>query len=286
MNLREAPRLGGTLSKNSRPQNVVYSGLLAAATALLVGAPLVKAFTIYLVIFLVYALITSINNYYDIEVDKLNDRHDNPLAYGKLTLRQVQLFCGACLVTVSCLQLVLVQPVSLILVVVGLVLGLVYSLPTISIQSRGLLATVLLASWYGIIPLLLGNAQGTTWRTLNLILLSAMQLLLLSPVLLAKDYKDRVGDAATGKRTPLVRYGKKVTATVAAVSGLMGLVIFVSIYDRQFFVQIGLSLLYSYLLYRLHVQAGAVRKLERLLLSAVMLTMLLLSLKAGLHHNY
>lgn len=286
MNLRDAPRLGSALSKNSRPQNVVYSGLLAAAVAFLGGASLIKAFTGYLVIFFMYALNTSLNNYLDIETDKLNNRHDNPLAYGKLSLWQVQLFCGVCLVTVGYLQLLLVQPASLILTAVGLVLGLVYSLPKISIQSRGFLATVLLASWYGVIPLLLGSAQGSTWPAVNLILLTTMQLLLLSPVLLAKDYKDRVGDAAMGKRTPLVRYGKKVIVTVAVISGLMGLAIFVSIYNKQFALQIGLSLLYLCLLYRLHKQAGAVRKLERLLLSAVLLTMLLLSFKAGLYPSY
>jgi 4-hydroxybenzoate polyprenyltransferase len=119
-------------------------------------------------------------------------------------------------VTVTLLQLGLKQPTSIIYMGLYALLLVAYSSPHIKLQARGILASIVLSVCYGTLPLFLGWTQQRT-PNLQFYVLAALLIMLMLPSLLAKDYKDLVGDRKTGKNTLLVRHGPTVVMRVSAL---------------------------------------------------------------------
>ncbi len=219
-----ARRSGQIYSRASRPQNVVYSGLLAAILAYVSHASFVRVIACYVLILMLYAVATGVNNIHDEQTDIINERSDNPLVSKALTPTRLRYFLVLALASIVVLQGPLAQPASIIITMVFLGLSFAYSGSKIRIMSRGLLAPLLLVLCYGTLPVLLGAAQSGA-ITNGALVLAALQIPLLLPVILAKDYKDLKGDKQTGKRTPLVLYGavfvKWLSVAIAGITALI-----------------------------------------------------------------
>ena len=277
-----AVEIGRLCSKASRPQNAIYPGLLTALAAHISGASYSVAGTGYVLILLVYALATGFNNMYDIATDSANGRTDNPLVGGQISLKSLKVFFAVCVLTIITLQTVFSQPWTVILVIFygGLLLG--YSHPQFRIMSRGLWATFLLAVCYGSLPLLLGAVQGGRINGMVAVDVALLQAGLLFPVLLAKDYKDLKGDAATGKYTPLVRYGPKAVMWLSYAISLAVSITYLFLLAAKgcnVIRAVVLSITYVVLVLMLHSRQPRPPKSIRLSLTVVMLAMTLLVLK-------
>jgi 4-hydroxybenzoate polyprenyltransferase len=278
MKLRHAVGTGRLLSKNSRSQNVVFSGLLAAFAAYLQTGAVWNAVQCYGMVVLLYAVAMSLNNLADVRTDTLNKRHDNPLVGRTLSHRKLYTFTVACMVGIGLLQLGLRQPWTLLLTTVYLALSYVYSSRYFNVQSRGYWATTLLAICYGSLPLLLGVLQGDRVGIWFAIGLSVVPALLIWPLLLAKDYKDLVGDRVTGKRTPLVRYGEAKIRQVAGFAVLVALSVFVTFAHAANLSVLGIvlcSLLYAVGILQIHRSKNQLPRLVKLGALSVLLYMTL-----------
>ena len=221
MNTASGAVVGRQLARFGRPQNALYPGLLAAGVALLGGASLLGAIACVPLLFCLYALAAGYNNLQDVATDRLNKRRDNPLVAGQVPKFARIAFFIANSSVVLLLQLALAQPASLALSASWLLLAYAYSSPRLRLQARSWLAPVVLGACYGALPLVIGAAQGWPLAGQAVLLLAVLQIFLLAPTLLAKDYKDATGDRATGKRTPLVRHGAKMVGLVAVSMALV-----------------------------------------------------------------
>lgn len=265
---------GRSLSKVSRPQNVAYSGILASATAYVCGTGIRSALVLYLLIILLYALATIYNNTQDELTDRLNRRHDIVQPHTAL-LRPFMIICGG-IVLLS--QLTLVQPATLYLTFILVGLGIAYSHPRLRIMARGYWATLLLCLYYGVIPFLLGAVQTSVFSLKQCAVMALVQIGLLFPVILAKDYKDLAGDKATGKYTPLVKYGDRIvrlTATIVAAAGTALYSALAAQLAIPVWFYIPGSAAYVFLAWYLHYYGGLVSHHAKKLLT---ICMLLLSL--------
>lgn len=212
-----ALRLGATLAKLGRPQNVAYSSLLACGGAALHQGTLKANIACLCIFYPLYALAAAYNNWHDIQTDKFNHRKDNPLTTNHLPKPVVWGFVACNTLLVIGALLFMAQPGSFVLISMYLLLSYAYSAPTPRLQARGFVAPLVLAACYGVIPMLLGATQGTPLSFGALAVLTLFQILVLVPSLLAKDYKDLRGDKASGKYTPLVRYGPVAVKRAAMI---------------------------------------------------------------------
>ncbi len=248
---------GSTMAKLARPQNIVYSGGLAILTARMSGAGWVRSLLCFVLLASLYAVAAGVNNQQDRQVDIANHRHDNPFTSGRISRSVLYGFFAVHGAVIVASQLWLRQPWTSAFCVLYIGLLLAYSLPRISLQSKGFAATVCLAMCYGTIPLLLGGVQGGHLSQ-RFIVASGLQIFLLAPLLLAKDYKDLSGDQAYGKRTPLVRYGKSGVIKAAAVSLVLFVVFAVLTGHRVNSEQwvVVLTTVYSGFLFYIHHRNG------------------------------
>jgi 4-hydroxybenzoate polyprenyltransferase len=166
----------------------------------------------------------ALNDLSDVAVDRINlpgDPH-RPLATGTATSRDavVVAVTGA----VVALAGAAVTGVTAVAVVgVGLVLAAAYSLPPVRLAGRGAVASLVLPFGFVAVPFLtglLGAGDHVTARDLGL--LAGLYAGFVGRILL-KDFRDVRGDALLGKRTFVVRHGRRVTCAVAAACWVAGL---------------------------------------------------------------
>lgn len=162
-----------------------------------------------------YVAATSVNDVADRDIDALNHPGDlgRPLVTGAARERDLYvLHVVAALVAVAAASLVGVVAVALTLV--SLAIGWVYSLEPIRLSYRTWLTPVALAAAYVVVPYALGlAAAGVSPGSGDALFCAGLFALFVSRIVL-KDFRDRRGDAAHGKPTILLRFGK--TATCAA----------------------------------------------------------------------
>jgi 4-hydroxybenzoate polyprenyltransferase len=97
------------------------------------------------------------------------------------------------------------------IMLLSVVVGALYSLPPASLSYKTFLAPLTLAVAYVGIPYWAGVVVvGKSLLTSDVPLLTALYLLFAGRIIL-KDFRDREGDAAFGKPTFLLKYGKKAT---------------------------------------------------------------------------
>ncbi len=142
--MNSAPQVAKVLARLSRPQNVVYPGLLSLEMAWLQGRPWYGR-ACYLLLFCLYAVAASYNSLRDQSVDRMNKRQDNPLADKKLSTRTVYSWIGLNGLFILVLQSLLIQPAGIIITLCYLLLLGIYSDMFFKIQSRGFLAPLLMS---------------------------------------------------------------------------------------------------------------------------------------------
>jgi 4-hydroxybenzoate polyprenyltransferase len=159
-----------------------------------------------------YVVATCLNDVFDLDVDRVNHpgAGDRPLVSGEATPRQ--------LITVA----VVAAAVALIagasigiggaaLVATSLLLNVAYSAPPIRLCARALAAPIVLAFAYVVLPYGIGLAASGLGPSQLDARVSACFVVLFVGRMLLKDFRDQRGDAAFGKRTFLLTYGKPAT---------------------------------------------------------------------------
>ena len=163
-----------------------------------------------------YVCATSVNDIADREIDLINHPNDEgrPLVTGTAEVRDLWLVFG------SAGALTLILPLTVGLLPVGIMalsvlIGVLYSLPPVELSHRTFLAPLTLAVAYVGVPYLAGVvAVGENLDFSDALPMSALYLLFAGRIVL-KDFRDREGDAAYGKPTFLLRYGKRATCLLS-----------------------------------------------------------------------
>jgi 4-hydroxybenzoate polyprenyltransferase len=209
----------------TRPAVVVLLGLFAMTGLAQAGAGndhvvLIKALVI-VVGFLLFSVV--LNDLADEAIDRINLSGDRrrPLVTGSGTRTEfIATAATAALVAIG--TSALVSPLALAVVAGGLVLSASYSLRPVRIADRGAVASLLLPAGYVAVPYLVGlfSVRDDVTRS-DLLLLGGLYVGFIGRILL-KDFRDVRGDALFGKRTFLVRYGRRCTCTVSGVCWIAG----------------------------------------------------------------
>jgi 4-hydroxybenzoate polyprenyltransferase len=209
----------------ARPPVVVLLGLYAATGLAQSGRgsePVLLARVLAVVVaFLAFSV--ACNDLADEAIDRVNLAHDGrrPLVAGTANRRE--------LVTIAVTSALLAVGVSttlrwpaILVAVVGLALSAAYSLRPVRLADRGAVASVMLPACYVGVPYLLGIfASRLTVRWNDLVLLAGLYVGFIGRILL-KDFRDVRGDALFGKRTFLVRHGRRWTCVFSACSWVVG----------------------------------------------------------------
>jgi 4-hydroxybenzoate polyprenyltransferase len=206
---------------------LALSGLVGLALGGVADDPFAVGRLLVLVTaFVVYAV--SCNDLADLEVDRVNLPGDvrRPLVTGAAGARDVRLLAaGAAGVAVSAAATQ--GPPAVALTLAGLAVATAYSLPPFRISRRGVVAPLVLPALFVGLPFVLGVLAGRALRASDLALLAALYVGFIGRIVL-KDFRDVVGDQMFGKRTFLVRHGRRVTCTVSAICWVLGTLLLVA----------------------------------------------------------
>ncbi|HWS79735.1 MAG TPA: UbiA family prenyltransferase [Rubrobacter sp.] len=167
-----------------------------------------------------YVSATSVNDIADREIDQINHPGDKgrPLVTGAAGTTDLWVLFGVSSVLAVALALP-AGPGAAGIMLLSVVIGVLYSLPPARLSYRTFLAPLTLAVAYVGIPYWAGVVVVVeTLQTSDVLLLTALYLLFAGRIIL-KDFRDREGDAAFGKPTFLLKYGKKATC-LASLCGL------------------------------------------------------------------
>ena len=211
----------------TRPAVVVLLGLFAMTGLAQAGAGddqwlLIKALVI-VVSFLLFSVV--LNDLADEAIDRVNLAGDRsrPLVSGSSTHTEF-IAIGATAAVVAIVTSALVSALAVAVVLGGLGLSASYSLRPVRLADRGAVASLLLPAGYVAVPYLVGIFSVRSHLTASdLALLGGLYIGFIGRILL-KDFRDVRGDALFGKRTFLVRYGRRATCAVSAACWVAGTV--------------------------------------------------------------
>lgn len=145
-----------------RPQNVIFSGLLASGSWYILGGPANRALACYGVIGCLYFLAVLVNNRVDTDVDRSNGRMDNPFVHSIFSPATLAGLYAAPIIILAVLLFWLRQPGSLIVAIGYALAMMLYSLPPFSLQRRGYFGTLCLGICYGSLPVILDCTNHTS----------------------------------------------------------------------------------------------------------------------------
>ncbi len=190
------------------------------------GGALLPLFTTVLVIVgSWFAALVCVNDLGDEAIDRVNLPGDanRPLVTGAASRRQVTAI-GAGAAALALGVAWIEGPIVAAVVAAGLALGAAYSLPPFRLCGRGLVAAAVLPAGYVAVPFLVGAlSTDATPRGTAFAVLPGLYLVFMGRILL-KDFRDVEGDALFGKRTFLVRYGRRATCWFSAGCWCVGAV--------------------------------------------------------------
>jgi 4-hydroxybenzoate polyprenyltransferase len=187
-----------------------HRALLARALAVVTG-------------FLMFSV--ACNDLTDEAIDRVNLPNDprRPLVTGMADRRDLVVTAAASGAVALALSATLHWPAVLV-TVTGLALSAGYSLRPVRLADRGAVASLALPACYVAVPYLLGVfAVRAAVRAGDLLLLAGLYAGFIGRILL-KDFRDVRGDAMFGKRTFLVRHGRRWTCAFSASCWTVGAV--------------------------------------------------------------
>ena len=209
-----------------------------------------------------YVGATSVNDIADKEIDEINHPGDQgrPLVTGAARSADLWMIFGASSVLAVALPLA-ISPAAAGIMGLSLVIGVLYSLPPLKLSYRTFLAPLTLAVAYVGIPYWAGVVVGGgRLQIFDVPLMAALYLLFAGRIVL-KDFRDREGDAAYGKPTFLLKYGKRATCLVSAGAICAGDALLVAALAERWWLWVA-ALLQPYvasvmlMLYRLYLVNG------------------------------
>jgi 4-hydroxybenzoate polyprenyltransferase len=163
-----------------------------------------------------YVSATSVNDISDRKIDEINHPGDRgrPLVTGAARIEDLWILFGVSSLLAVATGLA-AGPAAAGIMLLSVVIGVAYSLPPARLSHRTFLAPLTLAVAYVGIPYWVGvMAVGEHLGTTDLPLMLALYLLFAGRIIL-KDFRDREGDAAFGKPTFLLKYGKRATCLLS-----------------------------------------------------------------------
>ena len=166
-----------------------------------------------------YVSATSVNDISDKEIDEINHPGDKgrPLVTGAAGTADLWVLFGASSALAVTLALA-AGPAEAGIMLLSVAIGALYSLPPARLSYRTFLAPLTLAVAYVGIPYWAGVVVvGGSLGMPDLPLMMALYLLFAARIIL-KDFRDREGDAAFGKPTFLLKYGKKATCLISLLA--------------------------------------------------------------------
>lgn len=252
----------------------MYAATGLAAAGGDVGSPLALLPALIAVAgFLVYSV--SLNDLADVDIDRINlaNRLDRPLVTG--AGGRSELVATAAVGAIVALGAALsVGLPALAVCAAGLAVSAAYSLKPMRLSARGAVASLVLPACYVAVPYLIG-VLSTSARldSADLVLLGALYVGFIGRILL-KDFRDVRGDALFGKRTFLVRHGRRATCRFAAVGWIGGTALTVFAMSMRGPLAIGLIASYAAALAGVIAMLGALAidrgpRRDELLVSAI-----------------
>ena len=170
-----------------------------------------------------YVSATSVNDIADREIDEINHPGDKgrPLVTGAARTADLWVLFGASSVLAVALG-VAAGPGTAGIMLLSIAIGALYSLPPARLSYRTFLAPLALAAAYVVVPYWAGVVVvGESLGVPDLPLIASLYLLFAGRIML-KDFRDREGDAAFGKPTLLLEYGKRTTCLLSLCAILLG----------------------------------------------------------------
>jgi 4-hydroxybenzoate polyprenyltransferase len=211
----------------TRPPVVVLLALFAATGLAEAGHPNADAAMVRVLVVVIGFLLFSVtcNDLADEAVDRVNLPGRRPLVTGAVTRHEftvIGLTAGAVALATS----VTMGWRPAVVTAAGMALSAAYSLPPTRLARRGAVASLLLPACYVAVPFLLGLLAvrpdtRPSIRPGDLALLAGLYLGFIGRILL-KDFRDVRGDALFGKRTFLVRHGRRWTCGLSACCWVAG----------------------------------------------------------------
>ena len=174
--------------------------------------------------FLVFAVL--VNDLSDEEIDRVNLAGDRGrlLVCGAASRRELRLAAAAAATVAVAGSLVLPRPVTLV-TVCGLVLAAAYSCRPVRLAERGAVASLVLPAGYVSVPFLVGVCTtGASFPAADVPLLVGLYIGFIGRIVL-KDFRDVRGDLLYGKRTFLIRHGRRATCWCSACCWAAGAVV-------------------------------------------------------------
>jgi 4-hydroxybenzoate polyprenyltransferase len=210
------------------------------------------------------------NDLADEAIDRVNLPGRRPLSAG-LTGRTEFVAIGIVSGVVALAASATLRWQAVIVTAAGLVISVGYSLRPVRLADRGSIAAIVLPACYVGVPYLIGifAARGFVGSD-DLLQLAGLYLGFIGRILL-KDFRDVRGDALFGKRTFLVRYGRRRTCVFSACCWTAGLIVLLATVHRP---TVALAIVYAgclagalWLLCRLATAEGGRR--EECLIAAI-----------------
>ncbi|RLJ03542.1 MAG: hypothetical protein DRP11_00385 [Candidatus Aenigmatarchaeota archaeon] len=201
-----------------RPWNGMMSGLIAVVGLALSGAfSPVTAFLLFILFTLAYMAGSTINDIYDEYVDRFNMPF-RPLQESRLTRNEAWNFT-IFLHIVIILIAVLIGWEVLLIAILSLIMGALYSIPPIRFCGRGVISQIELCIPMVMFPFFGGLFANGFILDINRIGVVLGITLMFTFIFLFKDFKDIEGDKRYGKFTAVIQLGERKTI-ILGVSGV------------------------------------------------------------------
>jgi 4-hydroxybenzoate polyprenyltransferase len=171
-----------------------------------------------------YVVATSTNDIADVAIDRANGLGDasRPLATGAATVADLRWTAGIG-AGVAMLAAIPLGATGLAVIALCLAVDVAYSATPARLSRRWTLAPVALTVAYVALPYGLGIVVAhDRWRSFDASLLAGLCILFFARIIL-KDLRDRLGDAAHGKPTMLLRLGKDATCVISIAAAVAGI---------------------------------------------------------------
>lgn len=175
-----------------------------------------KLFVVLVVVMAYLLFSVAVNDIADAPIDRCNlPRSNRPLVTGRANEREMRVVAASSAVVALCVAVAIGWPV-VVLTAGGLLLSAAYSLPPMRLAGRGAVAATVLPAGYVALPYLVGVLSVRSSLTFrDAALLVGLYLGFIGRILL-KDFRDVRGDLLFGKRTFLVRHGRRATCAISA----------------------------------------------------------------------
>lgn len=203
----------------TRPMNSVAAGLAAIVAYLIATGTVIPAvFLIFAVVTLVTAAGNVINDFFDVEIDRVN-RPDRPIPSGQVSLPAARVY-AATLFLAAILVCLFTNELCIAIAVFNSVLLIGYAARLKRTPLFGNIAVSYLAASM----FLFGGALGGVPGLFHVIPFAVMTFFAMLARELVKDAEDVGGDRTSGAVTLPIRYGIPVTMYLAFFCAILGVI--------------------------------------------------------------